>query len=195
MPPKKKGGKKKGGGGDGSDLDPQQAAKAWQLQSQALKMRLAQQNMQTSEAVRAKRELQSRVADVRQDVESHEQELFDVTADMTRQYKAMEENYMKKIQDLEEKIHSLKDELAEARVAYEDMCNEKDQVIRQKDEEIDAMKQRMEDMANEFADMLQDTLKRMSEKIEISATKWEGEASVPVLQRMEEIVDTSATNK
>lgn len=51
------------------------------------KFTTAQQNMQTSEAVRAKRELQSRVADVRQDVESHEQELFDVTADMTRQYK------------------------------------------------------------------------------------------------------------
>jgi hypothetical protein len=44
----------------------------------------------------------------------------------------------------------------------------------------------MDDMANEFADMLQETIARMAEKIEVSAAKWEGDASLPMLKRVED---------
>ena len=45
------------------------------------------------------------------------------------------------------------------------------------------MKAKMEQMADEFGHMLEETLRRMSEKIEVSAAKWESEAAVPAIQR------------
>lgn len=45
---------------------------------------------------------------------SNEKSTFDITAEMTRQYKAMQENLMGKIGVLEGEIHKLKDELGEA---------------------------------------------------------------------------------
>jgi len=44
---------------------------------------------------------------------SNEKNTFDITAEMTRQYKAMQENLMGKIGVLEGEIHKLKDELGE----------------------------------------------------------------------------------
>ncbi len=44
----------------------------------------------------------------------------------------------------------------------------------------------MEDMAVEFGDMLKETLDRMSEKIEISHSSWEGGAGESVSRRLDE---------
>ena len=49
--------------------------------------------------------------------------------------------------------------------------------------ELEKMKAKMEQMADEFGHMLEETLRRMSEKIEVSAAKWESEASVPAMRR------------
>jgi hypothetical protein len=45
------------------------------------------------------------------DMLTNERNTFDITAEMTRQYKAMQENLMGKIGNLESEIHRLKDEL------------------------------------------------------------------------------------
>jgi hypothetical protein len=37
----------------------------------------------------------------------------------------------------------------------------------------------------------QETLKKMGEKIEITASKWEGDPSIPVIRRMEEFNTTT----
>ena len=44
----------------------------------------------------------------------------------------------------------------------------------------------MNDMAEEFAEMLRQTLTKMGEKIEITASKWEGDPSIPVIRRMDD---------
>ena len=75
---------------------------------------------------------------------------------------------------------------AEARTAYEELQEEKVALLKAKDEEIGLLKDKAEDMAAEFAEMLQETLRRMADKIEISAAKWDGDGSVPVIQRMKE---------
>lgn len=68
----------------------------------------------------------------------------------------------------------------------ETTIKEKDDVIEAKDEEIKLLKGKMEEMASEFGDMLQETLKKMSERIEISNSKWEGETGIPVIRKLEE---------
>lgn len=80
---------------------------------------------------------------------------------------------------------------AEARTAYEELQEEKVALLKAKDEEIALLKDKAEDMAAEFAEMLQETLRRMADKIEISAAKWDGDGSVPVIQRMKEFTPSA----
>ena len=63
------------------------------------------------------------------------------------------------------------------------MVASKDKQILQRDREIEALKDKMGEMTDEFSAMLQETLQRMAEKIEISATAFEGELAVPLLAR------------
>jgi len=56
-------------------------------------------------------ELRAKVRAMEADMLSNEKATFDITAEMTRQYKAMQENLMGKIGVLEGEIHKLKDEL------------------------------------------------------------------------------------
>jgi uncharacterized small protein (DUF1192 family) len=118
-------------------MGPEQIARAFELKNRALRLQLgacaacrararararrhgccrrcsraAEKTIATGLAVKSKRELQERVAVVEHDVERAEKELYAVKADMTRQYKMMEENFIKKISELETRIHGLLDEL------------------------------------------------------------------------------------
>jgi len=78
---------------------------------------------------------------------------------------------------------------AGARAVIAETVREKDAVIARRDDEIERMKVKMEDMAAEFGDMLAETLRKMGERVELSAGTWEGEAAsgVPIIRRMEEI--------
>ncbi|CAE7321560.1 CCDC153 [Symbiodinium sp. KB8] len=141
----------------------------------------------TAQAMRAekeKRALQAVVADLKSDFKETSDDTMAITSDMTRQYKAMEEHFMGDINALERQVQELKDELAESRVHYEELQAEKDAVVAAKDEELRALQAKMSDMAAEFAEMLQETLSRMADKIEISSSSWDAaDASVPVLSR------------
>jgi hypothetical protein len=59
----------------------------------------------------AKRELEQRVVELKGDFESEQKTTFEITADMTRQYKGMQEELLGKVNLLENTIAELKDEL------------------------------------------------------------------------------------
>ena len=61
--------------------------------------------------MKAKRELQERVNELRKDFEEEKQNTLDITLEMTRQYKAMQEELIDKITGLERTIEDLKDKL------------------------------------------------------------------------------------
>lgn len=145
-------------------------------------------------AERVANELRAKMRLMEGDMLANEKNTFDITAEMTRQYKAMQENLMGKIGVLETEIHRLKDDLAAARTLLAETVREKDAVIARRDEEIERMKVKMEDMAAEFGDMLAETLRKMGERVELSAATWEGEATsgVPIIRRMEEFAAAAA---
>jgi chromosome segregation ATPase len=170
---------------DGGDLgDPKVELEMYKSQVEALKLELSQRTAQAMRAEKEKRELQSMLRDLKGDFKDTAEDTLAITSDMTRQYKAMEEHFMSDINSLERQVQELKDELAESRVHYEELQAEKDAVVAAKDEEIRALQGKMNDMATEFAEMLQETLSRMADKIEISSSSWEqADTSVPVLTR------------
>mmetsp|Transcript_12463 Transcript_12463/g.29563 ORF Transcript_12463/g.29563 Transcript_12463/m.29563 type:complete len:201 (-) Transcript_12463:21-623(-) len=190
MPPKKKGKGKKKKGGDGADdggvLTDAQKAAQYQYLAQALSRQLAERGDATTEALRERRELTAKMEALKRDFEEEKEGTFEITADMTRQYKAMQEELLARINQLENTINSLKDKLEDSKVTLERTIKEKDAVIEAKDEEIAQLRSKMEEMASEFGDMLQETLKKMSERIEVSNSKWESDTGVPVIRKLEE---------
>lgn len=75
----------------------------------------------------------------------------------------------------------------ESRETLEAVRASHERQLKEKDDVIESLKLKMNFMADEFAGMLQETLTRMGEKIEITSSKWEGDESVPVMKRMEDL--------
>ncbi|GMH84297.1 hypothetical protein TrVE_jg10093 [Triparma verrucosa] len=186
MGPKKKGKKDKGGGEtDGMKLGEDDQLKKLQQESLAMQV---QRNFDTEVKANAEataRELKMRMADVNRRYEEEKTNTYEITRDMTRQYKDMQETLVSKINQLEGTIQELKDELETNRATFQQKLRAKEKVIGDQEEEIKDMKSKMEGMAAEFGDMLKKTLDKMKERIELNSANFE-EQSVPINKRLEE---------
>jgi|TARA_B110000091_G_C13576810_1_gene374734 Flp pilus assembly secretin CpaC len=188
MGKKKKGGKKKGGGDEGEVGDKEKLRLLF-AENQSLKRQLADRRNDAMSAISGKKELEARVADLKRDFEREEKATFSITADMTRQYKDMQEDLIKRINEAENTITELKDQLELQGLAYEDLKKEKDRALAIKEAEIVDMKQKMDDMSAEFGDMLKATLEKMSERINITNSNFDADLSsngVPTEDKMQE---------
>ena len=140
-------------------------------------------------AISMKKELEATVSDLKRDFEREEKATFSITADMTRQYKDMQEDLIKRINEAENTITELRDQLELQGLAYEDLKKEKDRALAVKEAEIVDMKQKMDDMSAEFGDMLKATLEKMSERINITNSNFDadlGSTGVPTEDKQQE---------
>eukprot|EP01035_Chromulina_nebulosa_P029829 gene29829-39572_t len=157
MGPKKAAPAKKKGDNNpenGGELTPEEKAKMFMLTCQALQLQLADRSEEASKALAAKREYSSRVDQIARDFEEEKKMTFEITQDMTRQYKSMQEELLGRINKLEETIQDLNDRLAESDVRQERVLKDKNSIIQMKDDEIAELKAKMDDMAEEFGEML-----------------------------------------
>lgn len=175
MPPKKKGGKKKSGGGDDDgEIKPDGlAAQYLMAENQALKRQLADRREDALEAIAKRKALQAQIDDLKRDFEREEKSTYAITADMTRQYKDMQGELIKRINSAENTITELKDQLELQRVAYEELKREKDRAVASKEAEIVELKTRIDELCAEFGDMLKGTLEKMSERINITNSNFQ----------------------
>lgn len=115
---------------------------------------IGERTEEASKAIAAKRELQSRVEQIAKDYEEEQRQTFEITQDMTRQYKGMQEELLSRINKLEETVQQLHDQLSDSDTRQERILKDKNAIIAMKDEEIANLKQKMDDMADEFSEML-----------------------------------------
>ena len=73
----------------------------------------------------AKRELSARVQQISDDFEEEKKATFEITQDMTRQYKGMQEELLSRINTLEETVQSLNDQLADSDIRQERLLKDK----------------------------------------------------------------------
>jgi len=137
-------------------------------------------------ALASQKELREQVDLYHRDFEKEKEEIFEIAADMTRQYKGMQEDLLEKINVLENQITEQKDALELARLNLEEERRDKAQELAHKDAEIAEQKQKMEEMALEFGDMLKETLDKMGAQIDISSSAWENDSGAGVTRRLEE---------
>ena len=101
MAPKKdgkKGDKKDKGGGASEEMTEKELLEQARLRIESLEQQLVWREERTQQALAAQRELQERVAHYHADFEREKEEIFDISADMTRQYKGMQEELIAQVQ-------------------------------------------------------------------------------------------------
>ena len=121
------------------------------------------------------------------DFEEEKKATFEITQDMTRQYKGMQEELLSRINTLEETVQSLNDQLADSDIRQERLLKDKNAIIQMKDDEIAELKNKMDDMAEEFGEMLRETLEKMRERIEVSSSGSFDAPELPITQKLEEL--------
>ncbi|CEM19219.1 unnamed protein product [Vitrella brassicaformis CCMP3155] len=169
MAPKKKGGKKgkkgKGEGPAGVPLTSEELNADLENQLLILEREL-QLKEEACEAVRAEEaQLRAKVEELEKDFEDEKNNTFAVTADMARQYKALQEELIHKINSLETTLTEQKEELDLTNHELKELVREKDEEIKARDVHIQELKKRMDEMAHEFAEMLTKSLEVMKKNM------------------------------
>merc|ERR1712190_196565 len=110
-------------------------------------------------------EVRAKVDQIEEDFKQEQSTTFAVTADMARQYKALQEELIHEINSLETQLTEQKEELDITNHELHELIRDKDDDIDHKDEQIRQLNDRMNEMSQEFATMLQETLELMRNHI------------------------------
>merc|ERR1712125_313041 len=110
-------------------------------------------------------ELRAKVDRMEDDFKQEQSTTFAVTADMARQYKALQEELIWKINSLETQLTEQKEELDITNHELRELIRNKDDDIEHKDEQIRQLNERMNEMSQEFANMLAETLDLIKQHI------------------------------
>ena len=164
---------------------PEDKIKYLEGQISSLQMQIAFQS-QTAASISAeldtvKQELQYE----KQKCQEETQRTFELTRDMTRQYKGMQEELLNTINARERTIQQLTDELQHERLEREMDRTKMDQAVSEKEEYIDLLKNKMEELCIQFAEMIQKANAQMQRRIEIQGASYNKE-TIPIQQQMEE---------
>mmetsp|Transcript_1508 Transcript_1508/g.2304 ORF Transcript_1508/g.2304 Transcript_1508/m.2304 type:complete len:227 (+) Transcript_1508:69-749(+) len=162
----KKGGKKKGGKEEaGRRMSPEEEYMYLSLQVETLERELQVKSAHAEEAARSELELRGKVEQMEEDFKGEQGTTYAVTADMARQYKALQEELIYKINSLETQLTEQKEELDITNHELKELIKDKDDDIKHKDEKNRQLNDRMNEMSAEFANMLAETLELMKHHI------------------------------
>lgn len=165
----KKGGKK-AAGKDGAEGGLSMADENMLLKTQieSLKNELVFEKSRYSEAFTAMKEFRTHYELLSKEFEEEKSKTFIITANMTRQYKLMRDELLKKTNDLSKSLDEKCLEIEELN-AQQQQLNQMHQIeLQNKDQHLQETQKKMDEMAHQFGQMLKQTLDKMSEKIVVN---------------------------
>merc|ERR1712060_586918 len=145
------------------------------LTVETLERELQVKSAQADEAVHSEIEFRAKVDQLEEDFKQEQSTTFAVTADMARQYKALQEELIYKINSLETQLTEQKEELDITTHELHELIRDKDDDIDHKDDQIRQLNDRMNEMSAEFASMLTETLELMRSHISEKLAAGSGE--------------------
>merc|ERR1719183_2764929 len=151
------------------------------LQVETLERELQVKSGEAEESLRSEIELRAKVDQMEEHFTQEQSTTFAVTADMARQYKALQEELIYKINSLETQLTEQKEELDITNHELHELIRDKDDDIEHKEQQITQLNERMNEMSSEFAHMLSETLELMKHHIseKLADGTGEGDASNP----------------
>ena len=100
---------------------------------------------------------------------------MDIIADMTRQFKSVEEDLTNRINGLENRKSDNELEIDRLRKQHEELKADIDKDVDSKGKVIESLKTRIDELSSDFAKMLTETLDNMKRKISDANSKWQNE--------------------
>jgi CII-binding regulator of phage lambda lysogenization HflD len=182
---KKKGGKKKAASEPG-DLTAADEVNMLQFQKLTLERELARAREMAQRAITEKRTYERALSEIRAEFKEETEGKYEITKNMTRQYKCMQENLLKQITEAHHTINTLKLELDKSHQALDNTKDDMRKALADKDKKIAGLNKRMEEMANEFGDMLKETLEKMRDRIEVTNAQFsESDTGARIIRKLE----------
>ena len=114
------------------------------------------------------RSLQENAVSASSKVKEVEKMNLDLCRDMTRQYKAMEDELLDRINERENQVQKIKDDFTEFRESSVKIQKEKDNIIQHRAEEISILKKQLHDANTSFLKMLQNIRQDLGKWTDIS---------------------------
>jgi chromosome segregation ATPase len=167
-------------------ISPEDQIKVLQSQIQALEIQLTFKSETITKLSEQLESVQSNLRDVTDKYESQGQMTKDLTKDMTRQYKGMQDDLLNKINERERIIESLRESLQCQKRDFNSSLELKDSDLEDKRQVIDHLRIKIEDICSQFAHMLSSVVTNIKEKIG-NQPELHREQSTPIRCKMEEI--------
>lgn len=135
---------------------------------EAKELEIARQQLKLSEQEAFIRDLRYRVQILEAELTEQRGRMNDCITDVTRQHLTTKEQLLRHVEEATVQVDRMRDQLQQQKVEFKQQLDQRDATIAQKDQQLSMYQKRMDSMAVEFSGMLQKTLEKMSEKIEIS---------------------------
>ncbi|OUM68230.1 hypothetical protein PIROE2DRAFT_4108 [Piromyces sp. E2] len=110
--------------------------------------------------------------ELKQQLANNTVDRYSITSDMNKQYRQLQNNMITKIKMLEAKVCELQNQLNVAKLALQESAKEHARIIAEKDSLIEDQNVKMTYLSSEFETMLNETVIRMTNKLEIVTSKW-----------------------
>jgi uncharacterized protein YpuA (DUF1002 family) len=120
------------------------------------------------EATQAAQVMEVKLEAVREDRAQVTADTQDVVSDITREFKVQQNEYRRRIEELQNYVAELDKNLGDTQMKIRKTRDKFERQRHQKDETIQKNIVKSEQMAQEFRDMLKGTLVKMSDRIEMS---------------------------
>lgn len=160
------------------------------LEVETLERELQVKSEHADEAARSELELRAKVEQMEEDFKLEQSTTYAVTADMARQYKALQEELIYKINSLETQLTEQKEELDITNHELQELIRDKDDDIEHKDEQINQLNDRMKEMSIEFANMLTETLEllrtHINDKLSDTSAAGDDNSKADVAQKLQD---------
>ncbi|KAL0232987.1 hypothetical protein GEMRC1_011734 [Eukaryota sp. GEM-RC1] len=134
-------------------------------QIQSLQKLLALKTEQLTKSIAAQNDLRAQLLAYHSDFEKQKEDRFDITSNMTRQYKSLQDELITHLNKVQAETADLRDELEVQKAHYDDQLRLKDSIIEEKNDEIHELNTKIDHMHTEFEEMLSQTLAHMSSKL------------------------------
>mmetsp|Transcript_35988 Transcript_35988/g.94422 ORF Transcript_35988/g.94422 Transcript_35988/m.94422 type:complete len:202 (+) Transcript_35988:153-758(+) len=187
---KTKKGSKKGGKKGAADASPaEQAAQKMENEMQLIRRSLAERTRESRQAAAKSMHTGHELEATADLLAGERQNLMDVSADLTRQYKTMETKLIARILELETSNKVLRKELDMTRAALTETKTQASSTIKSKNEEIDILKHKIHSMEGAYEGILIHALDTMTERIEAARDKWEIESFMVQQRNKDALLD------
>eukprot|EP00877_Chromochloris_zofingiensis_P009416 jgi/Chrzof1/4728/Cz14g24040.t1 len=162
MPPKKTANAKD----DPAKLSDKELLQKAQADRVALQRLLELKTHEALDAKKSERAWREKAEAVQKELEQHKEDTKDITADMMRQHKTMQEQMSKRIADLEATQHEMSHQLEEKEANIAALRQRHAELQKSSNAQVSGYQQRIDQLQLEFAAMLKDTLDKMHERLE-----------------------------